>query len=217
MGRTWQAGLGSSLTFSLLRRFTRGAAQLAGLSLAAGVAIMRALDALGAREAKLKWPNDVLWQDRKLAGVLIEMHGDALGPSAVVIGIGLNVRLSTVLRGRIDQPAADLESACGHVLDRNAVLGVLLSHLTDVLDRFEEHGFAPLRGEWERHHAHQRRPVVVTLPNGKTQHGTANGVADDGALLFESDGVVRALHSGEVSVRPKGADTSPRPRARSGL
>jgi BirA family biotin operon repressor/biotin-[acetyl-CoA-carboxylase] ligase len=216
MGRTWQAGVGRSLTFSMLWRFRRGAAELAGLSLAAGVAIVRALDALGAREAALKWPNDVLWRDRKLAGVLIEMQGDALGPSAAVIGIGLNVRLSKALRGRIDRPAADLESACGVSLDRNAVLGLIQSHLAGILEDFEEHGFAPLRGEWERHHAYQGQGIVLTLPTGQTEHGIARGVADDGALLFESGGALRPLHSGEISVRAEAADSRVGQRVRSG-
>jgi len=164
MGRAWQAGLGRSLTFSLLWRFDRGAAELAGLSLAVGIGVVRALNAIGAREIALKWPNDVLWKDRKLAGMLIEMHGDALGPSAVVIGVGLNVRLSTTLRSRIDQPCADLESACGRELDRNAVLGTLVSQLVGVLDGFQAGGFASMREEWERHHAYQGRTVTVTLP-----------------------------------------------------
>ena len=142
------------------------------------------------------------------------MQGDALGPSAAVVGIGLNVRLSKALSGRIDQPAADLEHACGRPLDRNAVLGVTVSHLVDVLESFEQHGFAPLRAEWERHHAYQGRAIALTLPSGKTEHGTARGIADDGALLFESGGTLRALHSGEISVRP--TTFSDGQRARSG-
>ena len=213
MGRSWQAGLGRSLTFSMLWRFQRGAAELAGLSLAVGIAVLHALDALGAREIALKWPNDVLWRDRKLAGMLIEMHGDALGPSAVVIGIGLNVRLSETLRSRIDQPCADLESACGRELDRNAVLGALLSHLVSVLDQFEASGFAPLRDEWERHHAYQGRSVAVLLPMGRSEHGVCRGVANDGALLFETSAGVRSLHSGEISVRTNAVASQRRGRS----
>jgi BirA family biotin operon repressor/biotin-[acetyl-CoA-carboxylase] ligase len=200
-GRAWHAAIGGGVTFSLLWRFSLGAAALAGLSLAAGLALVRAAAKLGAQDIALKWPNDVLWRGGKVAGMLIEMHGDALGPSAVVIGIGINVRLSDAMRARIDQPAADLESACGTVLDRSAVLGALLAELAPVLDAFADKGFAPMRPEWERHHAHQDRRVLVKLPDGRTHEGLARGVGDDGAFLFESGNALRRLHSAEVSVR----------------
>lgn len=201
LGRPWHAHLGGALTFSLLWRFSQGASALAGLSLAAGVALARAASKLGAADVRLKWPNDVLWHGGKLAGMLIEMQGDALGPSAVVLGIGLNVRLSPAVRSRIDQPAADLETACARALDRSAVLGAVLAELATVLDAFAREGFAPLREEWERAHAHQGRRVALKLPDGRVEYGIARGVADDGALLFDSGSTVHRLHSGEVSLR----------------
>ena len=219
MGRPWHASLGGALTFSVLWRFTQGASALAGLSLAAGVALIRALAQLGVHEARLKWPNDVLWHGDKLAGLLIEMQGDALGPSAVVIGVGLNVRLSEEVRSRIDQPASDLETACGRALDRSAVLGAVLAQLAPVLDAFSEEGFAPMREEWERYHAHQGESVALKLPNGRVEQGIARGVADDGALLFQTGMAVRRLHSGEISLReartPGAAGAAKTPRARS--
>ncbi len=217
MGRVWQAGVGRSLTFSILWRYAQGAGAMGGLSLSVGVAVIRALNALGVEGAQLKWPNDVLWRAQKLAGMLIEMHGDALGPSAVVIGLGLNVRLSPAMRSRIDQPCIDLQSACGHALDRSAVLATVLVELTRVLDDFAERGFAPLRQEWERHHAHQGQRVAVKLPTGRTEEGIALGVADDGALLFQSGTAVRRLHSGEISLRRTApALRGPGARAKSG-
>ena len=212
MGRTWQAGLGGALTFSALWRFTEGAGALAGLSLAAGVALMRALAQLGAHEARLKWPNDVLWRGQKLAGMLIEMQGDALGPSAVVIGVGLNVRLSEIVKRRIDQPATDLETACGRALDRSVVLATTLSELAAVLDRFTNHGFAPFREEWQGYHAHQGHTVMVKLPSGQEQQGVALGVGDDGALLFKTGSAVRRLHSGEISLRRVTSRATPQKR-----
>src|SRR5688572_27881901 len=205
MGRTWHASVGRRVAFSMLWRYPQGASALSGLSLAVGIAVIRALRRCGAGEAQLKWPNDVLWHGRKLAGILVELSGDALGPSAVVVGVGVNVRLSKAMKARIDQPAADLESACGRELDRNAVLGALLADLAAVLERFAIEGFAPLREEWERYHAHQGLRVTVTLPGGATDRGVARGIADDGALLFESGNALRRLHSGEISVRAAGA------------
>ena len=201
MGRVWHAGLGEALMFSLLWRFDAGAGGLAGLSLAAGVALARALEKLGARDVALKWPNDVVWRGAKVAGMLIELQGDALGPSAVVIGIGINVQLSERTRACIDQPSADLQSACGRTPDRNEVLGAVLSELAPVLENFAIAGFVPLKAEWERRHVHQDQNITVKLPDGRSHEGIARGVGDDGALLFESGNALRRLHSAELSVR----------------
>jgi len=200
-GSVWHAAPGATLTFSVLWRFQQGAGFLAGLSLAVGIAVARVLAALGVHDAGLKWPNDVLWRGRKLAGILIEMQGDMLGPSAAVIGIGLNCRLPAALRDRIDQPAVDLETACSAAPDRNHALALLLAELARVLDAFARDGFAPLRDEWQRHHVYQHRPVRVALPDGAVVNGTADGVADDGALLLATPTGQRRFHSGDVSLR----------------
>lgn len=201
-GRAWQAGLGGALTFSMVWRFAQGAGFLQGLSLAAGIALIRALRKLGVEEARLKWPNDVVWRGAKLAGILIEMQGDALGPSCVVVGTGVNVRLSDAVSARIDQAASDLESACGRGVDRNAALAALLSELRGVLETFGQAGFAPLRAEWQRYHACQDKRVRMILPDGRCESGVARGVTDDGALLLATSAGLRRYHSGEVSLRP---------------
>ncbi len=203
-GRPWHSLPGAALTFSLLWRFQQGAGLLSGLSLAVGVAVARALTTLGVDGAGLKWPNDVLWCGRKLAGILIEMQGDMLGPSAAVIGIGLNCRLPGALRDRIDQPAADLASACDGAPDRNRVLALLLIELARVLDEFGRSGFAPLRDEWQRCHVYQGKAVSITLPDGSAVSGTAEGVADDGTFLITTSSGQRRFHSGDVSVRAEG-------------
>lgn len=202
-GRTWHSALGAALTFSLLWRFQQGASFVAGLSLAVGVAIARALVPLGVRDAGLKWPNDVLWRGRKLAGVLIELQGDMLGPSAAVIGIGLNCRLPDELRSRIDQPVADLATASGLSPDRNRALALILLELERVLAEFAREGFAPLRDEWHRRHIYQGKIVQLALPDGSTIAGKAEGVAEDGSLLLVTRAGRRRFHSGEVSLRMK--------------
>lgn len=201
LGRAWHAGIGGALTFSMLWRFAQGVGFLSGLSLATGVALARAFETLGVAGAGLKWPNDVVWRGGKLAGILIEIQGDALGPSCAVIGIGVNVRLSDAVRNRIDQTAADLESACGRMLDRNEVLALLLAELHRVLEAFARGGFAPLRDEWQRRHAYQGETVTVTLPDARREIGVARGVGEDGTLLVATNAGMRRYHSGEVSVR----------------
>jgi BirA family biotin operon repressor/biotin-[acetyl-CoA-carboxylase] ligase len=200
--RAWHAAVGGGLMFSLLWRFERGAGALSGLSLATGVAVARGLEALGASEIALKWPNDLLWSGRKLAGILIELQGDALGPTAAVIGVGVNMRLSEADRATIGQPAADLESACGTAPDRNLALARLLAELHCVLELFGKEGFAPLRGEWERRHAHRDALVTLLGPGGARATGRARGVGEDGALLLETAAGIERHHSGEVTLRP---------------
>jgi BirA family biotin operon repressor/biotin-[acetyl-CoA-carboxylase] ligase len=200
-GRTWHTGLGGAVTFSLLWRFDQGVRDLGGLSLAVSVALARALRALSVEGVTVKWPNDVLWQHQKLAGVLTEIEGDVMGPSAAVIGIGINVYLEPDVRQRIDQAVADL-AATGVRIDRNRLLGTCLAHLADVLREFAANGFGRLRVEWEASNALAGRTVAVTLADRSQETGLAAGVADDGALLLQTDSGLRRFYSGEVSVRP---------------
>ncbi|MBZ0104583.1 MAG: biotin--[acetyl-CoA-carboxylase] ligase [Sulfuricella denitrificans] len=200
-GRTWHTSLGGSLTFSLLWRFNQGASALSGLSLAVGVAIMRALEQTGIRDTRLKWPNDVLHDEQKLAGILIELQGDMLGPSAAVIGIGLNLKLSGQTRAHIDQAATDIAAIKSGLPDRNHLLALILNHLSDVLLQFENEGFGRLREEWSRHHFYQNRPVCMLLPDGSEYHGTVTGVAEDGALLVRGANGERRFTAGEISMR----------------
>ncbi len=205
-GRVWQSGIGSTLTFSLLWRFAQGARELAGLSLAVGLALARVLRTAGAHDAQLKWPNDVVLPGGKLAGILIEMQGDVLGPSAAVIGIGINVRADLRVLAAVDQPVADLETATGVAIDRNTLLALLLAELAAVLELFAAGGFAPLREEWQALHAHQNQQVRLALPDGRAVTGRVRGVTDDGVLLLETENGITRHHSGEVSLRAAPAE-----------
>ena len=198
-GRTWVSQLGASLTFSLLWRFQCGAAALSGLSLCVGVALIRALNSLGVNDAQLKWPNDVLVNSKKLAGILIELQGDLEGPSAAVIGIGINLNLPKKVLQSIDQPAIDLASI--KTIDQNALLGSILKHLADVLSGFEMHGFIGLRDEWLGYHAYENKPVRMLLPNGTEVSGVVKGVAEDGILLVETALGLQRFSAGEISLR----------------
>jgi BirA family transcriptional regulator, biotin operon repressor / biotin---[acetyl-CoA-carboxylase] ligase len=191
-GRTWVSQLGASLTFSLLWRFQCGASALSGLSLAIGVALIRAFAQLGVQQAQLKWPNDVLVVDsqghgKKLAGILIELQGDMEGPSAAVIGVGINLNLPKEVLHSIDQPAIDVATASSEgVVNPNEVLGAVLKYIANCLQQFEQEGFAGLREEWLQHHAYHQQSVRLLMPNGVETHGVVQGVAEDGILLVET-------------------------------
>lgn len=209
-GRTWVSQLGASLTFSLLWRFQCGAAALSGLSLAVGVALIRALHSLGVNDAQLKWPNDVLVLEdytsekntpKKLAGILIELQGDLEGPSAAVIGVGVNLNLPKNVLNSIDQPAIDLVNVSEKSINQSELLGVILKHLADVLSVFESHGFIGLRDEWLSYHAYQNKPVRMLLPNGTDVQGVVKSVADDGILLVETALGLQRFSASEISLR----------------
>ena len=204
-GRTWVSQLGASLTFSLLWRFSCGAAGLSGLSLAVGVALIRAFNSLGVNNVQLKWPNDVLVTNKKtpkkLAGILIELQGDLEGPSAAVIGVGVNLNLPKNVLESIDQPATDLISVSEKSINQSELLGVILMHLADILSAFENQGFIGLRDEWLRYHAYQNKPVRMLLPNGTDVQGVVKSVADDGILLVETALGLQRFSAGEISLR----------------
>lgn len=198
-GRPWQSVVGGSLTTSILWRFETGIAALPGLSLAVGVALLRALRPFGADQIQLKWPNDLLWHYRKLAGILIEVQGDVLGPSLAVIGIGINLQLSSAVRAEIDQAVTDLQEICATPISRNQLLAALLTHLNAVMEDFEQFGLLHLRSEWLAAHAYQNKPVRALFANGSDQCGTAVGLSADGALLLKTAGGAQlALNGGEV-------------------
>ena len=201
-GRQWQAGLGASLTFSLLWRFQCGASALSGLSLAVGIALIRTLHAFGIKQAQLKWPNDVLINGEKLAGILIELQGDMEGPSAAVIGIGINLNLPSKIKQQIDQPVTDLNGVAIETINPNALLGLLLKNLATVLNDFEQTGFAHVRNEWLTYHAYHQKPVKMLHPDGRETLGTAIDVAEDGILLVRTALGEQRFSSGEISLRP---------------
>lgn len=200
-GRSWHTGLGGGLAFSLLWRFNQGVASLSGLSLAAGVAVARALREAGISEISLKWPNDVLHRHHKLAGILIELQGDMLGPSAAVIGIGLNLKLSGHTRSAIDQAVTDVHSISAAPPERNTLQGRLLAHLVEVLDLFSASGFSALREEWLQLHAYQGKAVRLLQPNGPVLEGRIVDISDDGSLLLDSGSGPQRVASGEISLR----------------
>lgn len=200
-GRTWVSHLGASLTFSLLWRFQCGAAALSGLSLAVGVALIRVLSQLGVEQAQLKWPNDVLVNGKKLAGILIELQGDMDGPSAAVIGVGINLNLPETVLNNIDQPATDISHNSQTRINQNELLGLLLKELANVLKQFESNGFIALRDEWTRYHAYHGQPVRMLMPDSREVHGVVNSVAEDGILLVETSLGLQRFSAGEISLR----------------
>jgi BirA family biotin operon repressor/biotin-[acetyl-CoA-carboxylase] ligase len=149
---------------------------------------------------KLKWPNDLVWNDKKLGGILVEMTGESSGPWRIVAGIGLNVGMPRALGSSIDQPWTNLSCITETVVGRNQLAGRLLHHVLLGLTRFEREGFRPFRDEWQRLDAIRGQPVVLNTGRG-LMPGLAQGVDDTGALLLSTGGYTRRFVSGDISVR----------------
>ena len=200
-GRNWLSPPGLNLYLSCLKRFDAGFASLSGLSLATGVIVLRALHALGIDGARLKWPNDVLTESGKLAGILVELSGEYQGPCAAVIGIGLNVRLTSELREQAGQPVSDLAGLCnGAPPDRNRVAVALVTSLVAGLAQFEHEGFAAFVEEYTQHDALRGVALRVSGAAGDLD-GVGAGIDARGALQLQTAAGLHGIDSADVTVR----------------
>lgn len=198
-GRVWQSPFAKNLYFSVNWNFSGGAAALEGLSLVVALALIRSLNSLGLSGLTVKWPNDLLCDGKKLAGILLEMTGDAAGSCAVVIGIGVNVFLEDHVKKQIDQSAIGL-GELGVQASRSELLALLLNELLPILNTYESTGFAAFVDEWHRYDAFIDQQVCLTHGE-QLIVGRSQGVAADGALVIVVDGVSRSYKGGELSLR----------------
>ena len=205
-GRSWVAPFGSGICMSVGWQFADAPPTFSALSLAVGVAVVNALRTLGASDVGLKWPNDLIWKGRKLGGILIEMRGESAGPSHVVIGIGINMRMPTAVRLSLAEQQAALIADVHEIMrertpNRNAIVAAIVSELVATLNTFATEGFSPFHSTWQQLDSLAAAPVKVI--NGlQTTLGVARGVDVDGTLLVDVNGEVRRFVSGEVSLRP---------------
>ena len=204
-GRPWVAPPGGAICLSFSWNFSDVPEDLGALGLVIGVCELRALRSLGIAHAKLKWPNDLLVDDKKLGGILIELRAESDGPAYVVVGVGLNVALGASLLAKIAETGVapiDLASAGLAQPSRNAVAGAILDACLQGLLEFEREGLRPFLEDWAEADALRGRMVDVRGAGGDVVQGLARGVDLHGALLVETlDAGLRKFVSGEVSVR----------------
>lgn len=202
MGRDWISPFGANVYLSLLWRFEEPS-RVAGLSLAIGVAVIRALAASGLADVGLKWPNDLLWGERKLGGILLEVAGEAHGPCAVVIGLGLNRYLPPAAARSIDQAWGDLHQMAGTaaVPARNRLIAAILNEMLPLIGDYARQGLASFLPEWRRYHRLQGREAVIQQGESRIR-GSIEDVTDEGLLVLRcEDGGLRRFASGDVRLR----------------
>jgi len=200
-GRKWISPFGRNIYLSVLWEFNQGAAALEGLSLAIGVAIARVVNRLTNKNngVKLKWPNDVYWQGKKLAGVLLEMSGDVSSICQVVVGVGLNVSMSGDEAKSIDQEWVSLHSFAAGV-SRNQLAANLLQEILMLLNEFDRKGFAAVKDEWESLDFFRDSDVEIQMGDNKIV-GRAAGVSNSGALRLMTTNGEQLIYGGEASAR----------------
>ncbi len=202
-GNQWHSPIAGGLYLSIGWRVDGMAEPLTGLSLAAGVAAVRALAACGIAGVSLKWPNDLIGNGRKLGGILLQVRGEITGPCLWVLGIGINVRLPATAIDSIDQPVVDLATLLGPrqpLASRSEVAAALVNHLVACLDDYPRTGFKPYIQDWQRYDCMSGRQVTLTTA-GRHIRGQMLGVDNAGALLLSIDGQVQRYASGELSLR----------------
>lgn len=202
-GKAWVSPLGANISLSMLWTFKSSMAALEGLSLAVAILVVDALRACGYEGMGVKWPNDILLNSCKLAGILIEINGEPAGPCKVVIGIGVNVKMPSSSGTAIDQAFTDLASNFERAPDRSRLVAALVSSLTAGLAVFARQGFAAFAPRWNDIDVYKGRDVEIS--SGTTRRiGRALGVSQSGALLLETQGGVVHIAGGELtpSMRP---------------
>ncbi|MFY0728771.1 bifunctional biotin--[acetyl-CoA-carboxylase] ligase/biotin operon repressor BirA [Pseudomonas sp. NFX15] len=197
-GRKWVSPFAENVYYSLVLRIEGGMRQLEGLSLVVGLAVLQTLRELGIATAGLKWPNDVLVGQKKIAGILLELVGDPADVCHVVLGVGMNVNMQST--DEVDQQWTSMRLESGKMFDRNQLVAVLSEMLQRYLARHQADGFLAIQAEWEQNHLWQGRNV--SLIAGVNQiDGEVLGIDGQGALRLKVDGVEKVFSGGELSLR----------------
>lgn len=197
-GRKWVSPFAENLYYSLVLRIDGGMRQLEGLSLVVGLAVMQTLRSLGVSGAGLKWPNDVLVENKKIAGILLELVGDPADVCHVVLGVGINVNMQVA--EEVDQEWTSIRLESGKACDRNALVVELNAQLNAYIHKHQANGFTSLQAEWAENHLWHGRSVAL-IAGASQVEGIVTGIDGQGGLRLRVDGVDKVFSGGELSLR----------------
>lgn len=198
LGRQWVSHYAGGIYLSIKHSYAKLNFSLTGLNIALTVTIVRVLHAFGATDVAIKWPNDLLWQAHKLAGLLLESRFMS-SRCEVVIGIGLNVKIPKIKS--IDQAWIDLETILGRNVSRNHLAAALIDQCLQTLISYPKTGLEPYKQDWHHCDLSYGKIVTVKIPIADGEYklitAKANGIDEQGALQVGKDRYV----CGEVSLR----------------
>ncbi|WP_145520893.1 bifunctional biotin--[acetyl-CoA-carboxylase] ligase/biotin operon repressor BirA [Yersinia mollaretii] len=198
-GRQWVSPFGANLYLSMFWRLEQGPAAAMGLSLVVGIVMAEVLHKLGAEKVRVKWPNDLYLNDKKLAGILVELTGKTGDAAQLVIGAGINLTMRESTTNVINQDWINLQEV-GVIIDRNKLTAELLSELRRAVVKFENEGLSAFISRWREMDNYLDRPVKLIIGNQEI-YGIARGIDQQGALLLEQAGVIKPYIGGEISLR----------------
>ncbi len=199
-GRKWFSPFGANLYLSMYWRLEQGPAAAMGLSLVIGIVMAEVIQSLGAENVRVKWPNDLYLNDRKLAGILVELTGKTGDAAQIVMGAGINLGMRGEGTSEINQGWINLQEA-GVTIDRNQLAASIINSLRAALPLFERDGLAPFIQRWEKLDNFINRPVKLLIGEREV-YGIARGIDKQGGLLLEQEGVIKSWVGGEISLRP---------------
>jgi BirA family biotin operon repressor/biotin-[acetyl-CoA-carboxylase] ligase len=205
-GNKWVSPFGANLYFSLGIELPVGLSVLGGLSLAIGIGLTEFLNKKTNSRVKLKWPNDLLCDNKKLAGILVEASGDSTDTSFVNVGIGINWNMSSKFTEGIDQPWINLFDILPHHIDRTELLADLLMELDRTIDFFVEEGFEIFNKKWHENSAFIGKEILIKSKLGSEEKniiGTELGIDKNGAIKVQTPQGEQSFYSGEVSLRKR--------------
>ncbi|MEZ5538467.1 MAG: biotin--[acetyl-CoA-carboxylase] ligase [Pseudomonadales bacterium] len=201
-GKLWASPLGGGLYLSLAWRFEQGAESLEGFSLSVAMAIIKKLEQqFLIKNLKIKWPNDIFLDEKKVGGILIDVMGEAGGPCWVVVGVGLNIYGDALTALSIDQPWTTLSAGAKKNISRNQLASSIVVALTENSHAYASKGFEISEKEWNKYDVFYNKKVIVKMGEAEFFSGVSKGISSAGGLIVESDGVRRVMKSGEVSLR----------------
>lgn len=203
LANRWASPKGAGLYLSIACTFEKLPENLPAMSLAVGVAVADALAALGVADVRLKWPNDVILNDGKLGGILLEIGKRSGAATTIVIGIGINIQTRAAIE---DQTAsigrvADLAEATDTPPSRNQLAATIIAQVSEAVALYSRDGLGPFVGRWSDRDWLKDKAVAVETDESSVS-GFVKGLAEDGALLLEGAGKIRRVVSGSVRLQP---------------
>lgn len=199
-GKAWLSPFGSNLYMSMYWRLEQGMAAAMGLSIALGAALAQLFEQEGIYGVELKWPNDVLVGGRKIAGILIELEGQAVGPAHAIVGIGINLQTPDWFLNEVEQPWTDVQRLLNKPINRNMWAAKLVACCHKTIKEYEQTGLSPFLKRWHKYDRLAMQPVKIIMGD-KEIVGIAEGIDESGALLLKREGKLERYHAGEVSLR----------------